>query len=364
MVKKTHLEPFMEYLANRQYSQLAITNYEVTARKFLEMVGKQPSEITIEDVERYVRAMNTDINEGKPYSNNAKISKFSGLKAFIEYLNLKVLKNKKIEYDKQLLHPPSATIPDKEVLTKEEIKRLFESAKDNKRDLAIIVTLYYSTQRKTSIQSLNISDINWQTGEVWIRHGTKQKKGVYEYQVSIKEAIPILKDYVDNQREEPKLGNEDALFLNGTGQRICKETINIILKRHVANSGITKRVYPHLLRATGVTIMDSSGMTRDQIIKRTGHKDIDSLKTYIRPNPTECNKKADECLSLDTTTPQKPEPQPQPEKKPETPKPTDVYISKTDVNLREMELQLQLKQAELEILRLKSQHQDISHLYG
>jgi len=364
MKRETKLEAFMTFLADRQYSQLAITNYEVTSRKFLKMVNKKPKDITIDDVETYVRAMNTNIHNGKPYSNNSKISKFSGLKVFIEYLNLKILKERKIEYDEDLLHPPSATIPDKEVLTKDEIKRIFESAKSNKRDLAILTSLYYSTQRKTSVQSINISDINWQTGEVWIRHGTKQKKGVYEYQVSIKEAIPVIRDYIDNYRETPKQEHEDALFLNGTGRRICKETINHILKKHVVNSGITKRVFPHLIRSTGVTIMDASGMTRDQIIKRTGHRDIDSLKTYIRPNPIECNKKADECLSLDTpmTTTQKPNPQPRPEKKPEQP---DVYIAKTDTtHIDEMRLQLQLKQMELEILKLKSQHHDNSNIYG
>jgi len=373
MKRETKLEEFMTYLADRQYSSLSITNFEVTARKFLKMVNKKPKDITIDDVEMYVRAMNTDINEGKPYSNNSKVSKFSGLKVFIKYLNMKVLKGREIVYDTSLLHPPSPTIPDKIVLTKEEIKRILDSAKSNKRDLAILTTLYYSSQRKTSVQSLNISDINWETGDVWIRHGTKQKMGVYEYQVSIKEAIPILRDYVDNYREKPSEGYEDALFINSAGVRICKETINIILKRHSVNAGITKRTYPHLVRTSCVTLMDASGMTRDQIIKRTGHKDIESLKTYIRPDPKECNKRADECLSLET--PQKPEPEPlQPKPKPQQPQ--DSYIAKTNTpikvsvnsnNMEEMRLQLQLKQIDYEILKLKQQqHQNEpqSSIYG
>lgn len=341
MIDKTHIKPFATFLADRQYSKLAITNYSLTARKLLELVDKKENELTLEDIETYVRAMNTNINKGKPYSNNAKISKFQGLKIYIQYLNSKVLKEK-IEFDKMLLHPPTPTIPEKTVLTKDEIKSILESARTNRRDSALLTTLYYSAQRKTSIQSLNISDINWDTGEVWIRHGTKQKKGIYEYKVSIKEALPVLRDYIDNFRERPKEGHEDALFLSGTGTRICGETINIILKRHVVGAGIKKRVYPHLLRATAVTLMDEAGMTPSQIVKRTGHRDTDSLKSYLMPNPEMCNQRADESLSLENPQTSKP--------KPEIP-----TIPQEPSRVEELRLQLQLKQTELELLKLKQQ---------
>ena len=366
MLDKNHVKAFGIYLANRQYSSLAITNYKVTVSKFYEIIDNNPKDITIEDIERYIHAMNTDINNGKPFSNNTKVSKYCGLKAYIEYLNNKVLKDRKIVYDKALLHPPSAIIPDKQVLTKDEVLRIFKEAESSLRDLALLKVLYYSTQRKVSVQSLNLSDINWQTGQVHIKHGTKMKKGVYEYWVSIKEALPTLKDYIDNYREIPKQGYQDALFLNGSGKRICKESINVILKRYVVKAKISKRVYPHLFRATACSIMNDAGMTRDQIRMRTGHRNIKSLDTYIRPDPTKSNKLADDCLSLEKPTPSS---KPIPKKpEPETDNRPDSYIAKTEIKpltatenirLKEMELQLALKQADIELERLKLQN--LSH---
>ena len=67
----------------------------------------------------------------------------------------------------------------------------------------------------------------------------------------------------------------------------------------------------------------------------TGHKNIKSLDTYIRVKPEVANRKADECLSLET-------PQPPEEPKPVTPKPkpeidngdkTEKYIALLQLGL-------------------------------
>jgi integrase/recombinase XerD len=345
MIDETHIKNLTTYLENRNYSPNTIKNYLVTIRKFLNDVNKKPKDITIQDFEEEVNRMLTSRNTGRwgkgtpqRYGVNSLTTKYMALKMYILFLNEQIHhtyeeENYKLKYNpKKFLHPPPHVLPDKEALTKEEVSRIFKVAESNKRDYAILKTLYYSTQRRTTVQMLNISDINFNTNRIEYKHGLKgkmgEKKPHYNYP---QDALPSIQDYLQNGREKPNPGNENALFLNGLGERICNDTINRVVKKYAVLTGITKHVTPHIFRRTAITIMDSEGMTRDAIMQVTGQRQIKTLDTYIRPDKTECNKKSHIALSLDTTTKTPPQPTPQPEKKPESPKPhpQDSYIAKT-----------------------------------
>jgi integrase/recombinase XerD len=376
MLDENHIKTFGIYLANRKNSKATIQNYQVTLKKFLTFIDKSPKDITIDDIEKYVNCMLTDGNTykqqtGKAYHPNSLCSKFSAMKVYISFLNDKFHRKNPIQYDNKkdkFLQPPPHMIPEKTVLTQDEVQSIFDCAKGNKRDLAMLNTIYYSTQRKTTIQMLNISDIDFSTQRMEYKHGLKRKMGDKKPHSNYpKDAIPSLIDYIQHGRETPLPGHEDALFLNGFGKRICSETLNTVVKKYTAKAGIKKRVYVHLFRATAVTIMDSKGMTRDQIKMITGHSDTKTLDTYLRPDATECNNKCQEALSLKKPTQEgEVKPSPRPPEKPKPP-PQDSYIAKTDnPSLEEMKLRLQLIQAELELERLKQQNHNSSldSIYG
>lgn len=373
MPKETQLEAFSTYLANRSISQKTIRNYCVTIKTFLQDLNKQPEQITMDDFENEVHLMQTVRNKGKHggdkprgYSINSLTSKYCALASYIKYLNEKIHNNTEVlKYDhKEFLHPPPHVLTDKDLLIKDEVTRLFEFAKSNRRDLALLSLLYYSTQRKTTIAMLNWSDIDIEKHEVTYRFGLKQKKGIRIHKNNPVDAFPSLIDYRDHGRETPMPGSEDAVFLNGTGKRINPDTINDILSRYLVSAGITKHIFVHSFRSSAITIMNELGMTRDDIKTITGHQNTKSLDTYIRPDTVETNKKSRSALALDTEIP-KPEPHPEPEIKKPKPQPHDTYIAKPSnksEEIRLMELQLANKQADIEYLKLK-QHQDNS-IYG
>ena len=371
---ENHIETLRNYLVNRNYSPKSIRNYLVTIQKFLNDTNKEPKDITMQDFEIEVTKMLTSRNKGKnskgtpkPYSTNSLTSKYMALKVYINFLNEQIHhtytdETHHLKYNKKtFLHPPPHVLPDKEALTKEEISRIFEFAKTNKRDYAILNTLFFSTQRKTTIQMLNLEDVNFNTQMIEYKHGLKgkmgEKKPHYNYPI---DAFPSLIDYVKNGREKPQPHHENALFLNGLGLRICSDTINAIVKKYVVMAKITKHCTPHSFRRSAITIMDSNGMTRDAIMKITGHRQIDTLDTYLKPDATECNKKSHIALSLNTTT-QTPEVNSQPkpitppekEKKPQ-PQPQDSYIAKLNTTQEE----IRLLELQIEYLKLKQQHQN------
>lgn len=299
-----NLEAFSTYLVARKSSALTVKNYSVTIGKFLQFVGKSPSNINIQDVESFVHKMLTDGNGGKTYRSNSLCSKYYALKQYISYLNSRYHQDHPMIYDKELLTPPPHVIPYKEVLTKEEISKLFDVARVSRRDLALLQTLYYTTQRKSSVIGIDVDDINWDEGVVHIRFGLKQKKGTRDFYAPIKDALPAIRDYLDH-REEPEPG-ERGLFLNGCGKRLSKESPNYILKKYATLAKIQKKVFIHLIRATSISIMSDAGLSRDSITQISGHLNERSLDTYIRPNSTLSRQKSSEALSLSkpSTTPQ------------------------------------------------------------
>jgi len=333
MLDKTHVKAFEEYLSNRQCARLTVKNYRITITIFLNRIDKHPQDITIFDIEDYVHWMLTVANKGKPYNGNSLCSKYSAIARYIEFLNHVYHTQNPITYDKQLLHPPPHVAPPKEVLTKAEVSQIFKVCEQNhnKRDLAILKTLFFSGQRRTSIQMINLGDIDWENETVTIRFATKQKKGTRIHKAPLSGATQSIRDYIDNGRELPSPGHEQAVFLNGFGKRLGNESINTIVKKYSCLAGIRRRNYPHLWRASFITICDAGGMTRDQIKTVTGHKDIKSLDTYLHPDPTECMKKAHSILSLDNEIPSpKPiPPTPQPQKPLHVDETNDTHTCKT-----------------------------------
>jgi len=225
---------------------------------------------------------------------------YGSLKKFLKFIQYK--------YDNQItkkledlppednpLRAPTFIRKKKVVLNKDEIYKLLEATKENPRDEAIFKVFHYTAQRKSSVAGINLSDIDWENGKIHFR-----AKGNREYDVPIhRDCFDAIKRYIDYYREKPREEHEDALFLNGYGQRLSVQTIYLSLKFYAIKAGIKKNAYPHLLRATSSTIMDESGMSLAQIKEITGHKSLQSLETYLRPSEKTVRQKANFALGFD-----------------------------------------------------------------
>ena len=167
---------------------------------------------------------------------------------------------------------------DKTPLTIEEVNAIFEAAKENPLDEAILKTLYYSGIRKIELVSLDIEDIDFENLKITVRHG----KGETYRRVNItKDCAMAIRRWL-TVRPQPEKGHEKALFISVHRKRISESYIRDMVKRYAAKAGIEKIAYPHKFRITNITHMAEHGLDIKEIQAQSGHKDIKTLMGYIQ----------------------------------------------------------------------------------
>ncbi len=310
---------FGEYLST-SYSNSTVKDYLTAIRELLDGADKFPEDLTFNDVKAYVKHIRAN---DKFYS---KRNKFASLKLFMAYMKLKGINDIYDEWgnEKKLMGIDIFKIKrtekprnKKETLTKDEVKKIFNYTRKYPRDHAICKAFYYTTQRGGTIQNLNIDDIenepfiNPKDGKPYhIVHIEKAKLGeTYDLEIE-PECIEAIMRYFNEFREEPdegyiidnygrKLLHKDAVFLNGTGQRLMEQSMNKMMKKIGVACGINKRIYCHLWRASAISIMYADGVPPADIIKRTGHTSIRSLEPYINLDEDLSTAKCSHSLSLE-----------------------------------------------------------------
>jgi integrase/recombinase XerD len=96
--------------------------------------------------------------------------------------------------------------------------------------------------------------------------------------------VPILPSLAHELRTY--LGNRAAWYLFKTTRHTrdsCRR-LRRFIKETAAESGITKRVYPHLLRHSVATALLEGGMPLEQIQKFLGHTKQETTQEYAEPS--------------------------------------------------------------------------------
>jgi integrase/recombinase XerD len=330
------LSKFRSYLKARNSAERTIIGYTTATKRFLEQTNNKAHEdLTLDDIQDFC------VWAKRKYHSNSLGNLYGGVKAYLQFCGLGDL----VEQSKKarLLKAPAKVIPKKDVLTKDEIQSMFNASRHNIRDHAILKVLYYSAQRKQSIVDIQLSDINWETEELHIR-----AKGNREYDIDLNpEALSSIKAYL-KVRPNPKPGNEDWLFLSEWGRKLTGKCMWDIVKKYAVQGGIKKPVYPHLFRASAITHMDESGMSLAQIKLQSGHKKLESLNTYIRPDKRAVKPKVRTALDMNNKQPTQPQKRPEPQvdpnlKKKEVDESTDSYIASLEARINSLEAKLKDK---------------------
>jgi len=73
------------------------------------------------------------------------------------------------------------------------------------------------------------------------------------------------------------------LFLNKYGSRIGEHFVRGHLKECAVEGGISRRVYPHLLRASCITHLLNKGVNPLTVQRHARHRDFRTTMIYNRP---------------------------------------------------------------------------------
>jgi integrase/recombinase XerD len=171
------------------------------------------------------------------------------------------------------------TLP--EVLTVAEVEKLLASPSLDEpmafRDRAMLELAYGAGLRVSEWISLPVRDVTLDEGLIRVLG-----KGNKERLVPIgRRAIGAVAIYLRELR--PKLergGGKGILFLNARGGPLSRMGAWNILRHHVVQAGIKKRVTPHTLRHSFATHLLEGGADLRAVQEMLGHADISTTQIY------------------------------------------------------------------------------------
>ncbi len=246
----------------------------VQFEKYVEENEENYNKLTGEEIKDYIKYMQQIGKKASTISRG-----LASIRSFYQYET----KNKNVEKDPtEGIQSPKIEKRVPSVLTSNEVELLLEQPKNvdlkGTRDKAMLEFAYATGMRVTEIISLNLEDVNTETGYVTCRNNKKER------------TIPIgnmslkaLKEYISNARPTMiKDENEKALFVNVNGQRLTRQGFWKIIKYYKEQAHIEKDITPHVLRHSFATHLLQNGADLKSIQTMLGHSDILSTQIYMQ----------------------------------------------------------------------------------
>ena len=271
------LKRFGRYLKlERGLSSNTVEGYTGDVEKLVDFIQSENldwSRVTGDDLHRFVCTLQ-DLGIGA--RSQARI--ISGIKSFFNFLKVE----KFIEEDpSELIETPKLGVKLPDVLTVDEVDQMVASFDlshpEDRRNRAIIETLYGCGLRVSELVGLRISDLYLSDGYIIVEGKGEKRRLVPISQNAIRE-ITLYMD--DRQQLDIKRGSEDILFLNRRGAKLTRVMVFYIVKRACETCGIRKNVSPHTLRHTFATHLLEGGANLRAIQQMLGHESITTTELY------------------------------------------------------------------------------------
>lgn len=265
---KEEVNKYLAKLRADRLSRRTIEKDAVYLKTSLKYIDKEPSDITIEDVERWQYEMVVN----RKYEENTIYQSILILRKFLRFLGKSDITGQ-IKIPKRRKTPP----PEKEIwLLPDEQKMMAKKSKEmGTRDHAMIKVFLSSGVRASELRNIDISDINFDEQTIHIRHGKGDKSRIVCFDRETKNAlIEYLKE-----RKIPTDGS-DALFVSIYGNRLSYKQILDRVKECTVLAGIDKTITPHKLRHTFVTTVIERTKDIPLAQKLADHVDIQTTMRY------------------------------------------------------------------------------------
>lgn len=263
MKKEEFIEKLETELKLLKKSPMTVRNYSYFNSKLIDFCKKDPDTLTEDDAKKFLATM----------TNKASSSIILAMAA-IRFAFTNVLK-KDITAD--IKRPKKEkTLPS--VLSKDEIKKLIESAETKKSKL-IMQILYSTGLRVSELVNLKVKDLNLdeKTGMV------KQGKGNKDRLLILPEKlIAELQEYVKN--------HPDNIYVLSDKEPLTTRNIQKIIKKAAIKANINKKVTPHTLRHSFATHLLEAGTDIRFIQQLLGHENLNTTQIYTHVSTEELKK--------------------------------------------------------------------------
>ena len=227
--------------------------------------------IELNDIYEYLMYISTVNNNGA----RTRARKVSSIKSFFKYLHLKakIIENNPTDG----LDAPKITKSMPRYLELDESKSLLESVdgRNKERDYAILTLFLNCGMRLSELVGINISNIK---GDSLTVLGKGNKERTIFLNNACKQAI---EEYM-KVRPVDGVKDKDALFLSGQKNRIYYKTVQYLVKKYIAKSGLdTTKYSTHKLRHTAATLMYKYGNVDVRALQEIlGHEQLNTTQIY------------------------------------------------------------------------------------
>lgn len=227
--------------------------------------------VTLSDLYEFISFLSRE-RDNNPTTRARKVA---SLKSFFNYLANKA---------KLLNYNPASELESPKVFKRlpkylniDESKQLLNviEGKHQERDYAIITLFLNCGLRLSELVNININNIKNDTLRV-------TGKGNKERTIYLNEAcINAINDYL-KVRPVDGVKDKNALFLSERKQRISNKTVQHIVKKYIALSGLDPERYStHKLRHTAATLMYKYGKVDIRALQQIlGHESISTTEIY------------------------------------------------------------------------------------
>lgn len=247
-------------------------NYLNAVKKLLTQVDKALTDMTDIDIAYYLRWYETRnvATTGKRNLNSTINNERRYLSAFFSWM-----RQQKLIYD----NPVESTEKKREdrkpidFFEPADMEVLREGCKA-KRDRAIIEVLRSTGLRVGEFCNIDISDVDFRTGDVWVR---REKGGKHTPAYLDDVAMYYLREYLDERTDKaPGL----IVSTRNPHGKMSPCGIRTVLKNIAERQGMTVRVYPHKLRKTLGMTLKNKGYDIGIIQEVLGHNSPTTTSKY------------------------------------------------------------------------------------
>lgn len=266
-------ENYITSLKNNNYSQNTIKTYSSIIHKFTTYLKNQ---IAIYNEKEFIKYFNSYIlylKQVKNVSQNYIYLVTVVVKKFLEFNNIHFLDS--ITTPKRIKSPPN-------FLTQKEVKQLLDSITWDEnsdsdfriitklRDKLIVTLLYSSGLRVSELINLTVDNVNFKGKQLSIVG--KNNRRVILLDESTKQ---LIQKYLEKRTQK-----SNYLVVNKSGNPLTPRYVQLMIKKYGNESGIEKKITPHILRHSYATHLFEQGVNIKIIQQLLGHSNLSTTQIY------------------------------------------------------------------------------------
>lgn len=266
-------ERYITSLKNNNYSQNTIKTYSSIIHKFTTYLKNQ---IAIYNEKEFIKYFNSYIlylKQVKNVSQNYIYLVTVVVKKFLEFNNIHFLDS--ITTPKRIKSPPN-------FLTQKEVKQLLDSITWDEnsdsdfriitklRDKLIVTLLYSSGLRVSELINLTVDNVNFEGKQLSIVG--KNNSRVILLDESTKQ---LIQKYLEKRTQK-----SNYLVVNKSGNPLTPQYVQLMIKKYGNESGIEKKITPHILRHSYATHLFEQGVNIKIIQQLLGHSNLSTTQIY------------------------------------------------------------------------------------